>query len=403
MSVNEWKKSFIIMWCAQFIGMSAITGLISFLPLYVSHLGIVEESSVALWSGLLIGASSFAAAIANPYWGALADRKGRKPMTEKVLFMFGLIMIGMSFAANVYQLFALRIFQGLCGGFVAASTALVTSLTPKEKIPFMVGMFQTAMIAGGAVGPMIGGFIADSFGYRQPFIVFGLLCFITLAVIHFAIQEVFQPAPQKEKTSIRKTFADLWSLADLKLMLVIQFLSQFAIQSIGPILPLYIQSLSANTANLASISGTIIAIGGVSSAIASASMGQLCHRFSYRQILITAALLGAISFIGQLAAADIVMLGFMRAINGLCIGAMIPSSNTIITFLIPESKRGAAFGATSSASLMGNVLGPLCAGLSAMVFGLHAIFWITAALFIVIMLLIFFKIQANYEPEATTV
>jgi len=32
MSANEWRKSFFIMWCAQFIGMSAITGLISFLP-----------------------------------------------------------------------------------------------------------------------------------------------------------------------------------------------------------------------------------------------------------------------------------------------------------------------------------------------------------------------------------
>ena len=397
MLIADWKKNLAIMWSTQFIGMSAITGVISFLPLYVTVLGISDVNEVAMWSGLLMGAASFCAALSNPYWGAMADRKGRKPMVEKILFLYGLIMLTMAYVSNVYQLLALRIFQGLCGGFVASATALVVSMAPPEEISFTVGIFQTSIILGGATGPMIGGFIADYFGYRTPFVVFGVLCLLALIVIRFAVKETFKPVIKSEKTSLKKTMQYIWSLSDLRLMLLVQFLIQFAIQSIGPILPLYIQTLISDSSSLASISGTIIAIGGVTSAIASASMGLVAKRFSHKQILITASLLGAISFIGQLAANDIVVFAILRALNGLCIGAMIPSSNTIISYLIPESKRGAAYGITSSAGLMGNVLGPVCAGFLSLFFGMASIFWITSIFFVVVSALLFVHAKETYS------
>ncbi len=396
---TQWKRSFYIMWTAQFIGMSAITGVVAFLPLYIMQLGVTNTSSLGLWAGILMGATSFFAALSNPYWGAMADRQGRKPMVEKVLFLFGLIMMVMAFVTNVYQLLALRIFQGLCGGFVAAATALGLSMAPKEKIPFIVGMFQTALIVGGAVGPMIGGVIADLFGYRLPFIIFGALCLVTLIIIRFAISEAFIPTPKSEQPSIKETLRYIWSLGDLKVMLIVLFLAQFAMQSIGPILPIYIQNMVSNTGSLASISGTIIAIGGITRALASASMGLINRHFSHRRILTIASILCAVTFIGQLAANSILSLGIMRAINGLCIGAMIPSANTIVTYLIPEAKRGAAYGITGGAALMGNVLGPLCAGLFSIFFGISSIFWVTSLLFLFVFVILFVQIKADYHPQ----
>lgn len=396
MLMVEWKKNFAIMWATQFIGMSAITGMISFLPLYVTVLGINDPSEVAMWSGILMGAASFCAALSNPYWGAMADRKGRKPMVEKVLFMYGLIIIAMAYVANVYQLLTLRILQGLCGGFIASATALVLSMTPPEEISFTVGMFQTSIIVGGTTGPMLGGFIADYFGYRQPFVVFGSLCLLALIIVRFAVTEQFAPVVKNKATPLKQTFQYIWSLGDLRLMLLVQFLAQFAMQGIGPVLPLYIRGIVPDISSLASVSGVIIAIGGVTSAIASASMGSVSKRFSHKQILIAASLLGAFSFLGQLAADDIVTFAILRAINGLSIGAMIPSSNTIITVLIPESKRGAAYGITSGAGLMGNVLGPVCAGMLSLLFGITAIFWITAILFGAVSALLFVFAKKTY-------
>ena len=395
----SWKKSFASMWLAQFIGMSAITGVVSFLPLYVSQLGVTNENTLGLWAGILMGATSFFAALSNPYWGSLADRSGRKPMVEKTLLAFGLLMIAMAFVGNVYQLLCLRIFQGICGGFVASATALGISLTPKEKIPFAVGMFQTALIVGGAVGPMIGGIIADHFGYHLPFIVFGLLSIVTLLFVHCSVTENFTPTAKAANNSVKNMLHYIWARNELKLMLIVLFLAQFAMQSIGPILPIYIQGLVSDTTTLASVSGTIIAIGGLTSALAAASMGFFCRIFSHRQILSTAALLCAVTFIGQLAADNVTSLGIARAVNGFCIGMMIPSANTIITYLIPADKRGAAYGITGSAALMGNVLGPLSAGLFSILFGISSIFWITTGLFLAVFILLL-EIKVHYKSSA---
>ena len=57
---NAWKKTFAVMWLAQFIGMSAITGVVSFLPLYVTHLGVTGTGSLGLWAGVLMGAGYMA-------------------------------------------------------------------------------------------------------------------------------------------------------------------------------------------------------------------------------------------------------------------------------------------------------------------------------------------------------
>lgn len=391
-----WKK-LAILWSAQLIGMSAITGVISFLPLYVTHLGINDVEEASMWSGLLVGAAAFCAALSNPFWGAMADRRGRKTMLEKVLLIFAFLMIAMAFVRNVYQLLALRLLQGTFGGFTAAATALAVSLSPKDKIASTIGIFQTSLIVGGAVGPMIGGLIADYFGYRQPFLVFGFLCILSFLIIHFTITENFSPLPKNEKPSIKAVFKYFLSMTDLKIMLFILFLATFAIQGLGPILPLYIRSIASDQSNIATISGTLIAVGGIASAFSSASMGALVRHYSHKQIMVVASVLGGITFIGQIIADDIMVLSVMRFFNGLCIGAMVPSANTIITYLIPESKRGAAFGATSTFSLMGQVLGPISAGFLSLIFGIKAIFWVTTALFLLAAILLLTKIKDRYE------
>lgn len=382
-TIAEWKKHLAVMWFAQVMGMSAITGVVSFLPLYITHLGVTSLEETEIWAGILMGVAALFAGISGPYWGALGDRKGRKPMVERVMLMFSLVMIGMAFVTNVYQLLVLRIVQGIFGGFTAAALALVTSVTPEEEIGFTMGIFQTAMVVGGAFGPMFGGIVADHVGYRQTFVVFGLLCLLALTVIHFAVPEHFKPAPQTAKPSVWRDIQSVVIIPGIKSMLLVLFLIQFAIQVIAPIMPLYVQTMVADNTYIASISGTVIAVAGLTSSISSASMGLMGKHFSHRMILCTAASLGAVFFYLQTLAADVLTLGAFRALSGFCLGAMIPSANTIITYLIPPEKRGVAYGVTSGASLMGNVIGPLSGGFIALHFGIGSVFLCTSLFFAV--------------------
>jgi DHA1 family multidrug resistance protein-like MFS transporter len=384
------------MWFAQLIGMGAITGVVAFLPLYLPHLGVSSLEEIEFWAGVLMGVAPLFAGAASPYWGSVADRKGRKPMVERVMIMFGTVMICMAFVTSVYQLLALRIIQGIFGGFTAAALALVTSVTPNEEMGFTLGMFQTAMITGGAVGPMFGGLVADYFGYRYAFLAFGILCFLALILIHFAVNERFKPIPQTAKLSMRREIGSILSIPGLKSMLVVQFLVQFSIQIIAPVMPLYIQALVPDSQYVASICGTVIAIAGVTSAFASAGIGQFGKRFRNRDILTVAAAIGAVIFACQAMAADIINLAVLRGLSGLCLGAMMPTSNTIISFLIPVERRGIAYGVTTGAAQLGNVIGPISGGALAVSLGMPSVFWVTALLFAAIAIWVGWRIK---EPQ----
>jgi DHA1 family multidrug resistance protein-like MFS transporter len=384
LALTEWKKNLAIMWLAQLIGMGAITGVVSFIPLYIPQLGITRLAEIEIWSGILMGVAPLFAGLAGPYWGAIADRKGRKPLVERVMLMFGCVMIGMAFVSDIYQLLALRIVQGIFGGFTASALALVASMTPKSEIGFAMGLFQTAMIAGGAVGPMFGGLVADSLGYEYSFAAFGLLCFIALVIIHFAVTERFTPAPQTDKPSIGSEITDILAIPGLKSMLVVQFLIQFSLQIIAPIMALYVKEMVPDTPYLASICGTIIAIAGVTSAIAAAGAGKLTRRYRNRDILVVAASIGAFFFAWQALAPSVLAFGILRGLSGFCLGAMLPASNTIITFLIPRAKQGVAYGVTTGAVQLGNVIGPLSGGAIALTLGIPSVFWVTAFLFAVV-------------------
>jgi len=151
--------------------------------------------------------------------------------------------------------------------------------------------------------------------------------------------------------------------------------------NIAPVLPLYVQSLAPDLVYIASTCGAIIAVSGLTSALASAGMGQLSKHFSHRRILLAGAACTAVFFAAQAAATSVLVLGILRGMSGFFLGAMLPTINAVIFLLIPAEKRGVAYGVTTGAMQMGNVLGPLTGGTIALYFGIPAVFWVTAGLF----------------------
>lgn len=397
MRMAEWQKNLAVMWVVQFAAMGAITGVTSFLPLYVPELGVASTQQAELWGGVLMGITPGFAALFGPYWGRLADRHGRKIMVERVMLAFALFMILMGFVHNVYELLGLRIVQGIFGGFTAAALALVTSITPPEEIGFSMGVFQTAMIAGGAFGPMFGGFIADHISFRAAFISFGLLCAAAFVCVFTLINEHFTPVRKKQTPSLLKEARNLFAIPGLWTVLIVQFLVQFGIQVVAPILPLYIQNISPAENNVATITGVIIAIAGLTSAVASAAMGYVSKALTFRQILFYSSAGSAVLFAAQAFTTSYWTLGTLRGLSGFFLGAMLPSINAMLTLLIPAEKRGLAFGFTTTAYQAGLVLGPMAGGVLGLYWGDAAVFLVTGAAYALNALWVFIHV---HEPAS---
>lgn len=376
--MSLWKKNLYWLVVIQVLAGSAIIGVISFIPLFIHELGIHDVGAAGMWAGLITGVTSLTAALANPYWGAYGDRRGRKRVIIQILLALTVVMGVMSLVQSPLQLFVLRAVQGAVGGFIAAGLAMVVTQTPKEHSSSALGIYQTGIVLGATLGPVLGGAVADLVGYRETFVFFGMLALIGAGVAYRFLYEDFTPVPQTEKDSVLDNFKLFMRIPTVRLMMGIQFLVNFALMGLGPILPIYIKGMVGDTGALASISGIILAIGGLAGALSSLNMRRICQWFTHRNILMYGSFFAGLFFIAQYFAHDIYTLGFFRMLNGFCIGTLMPSANTIIAANVPENKRGVAFGVTSSATLMGNVIGPIVSGILALSLGMASVFWSTA-------------------------
>lgn len=74
----NWKRNLTVTWLGCFLTGAAFSLVMPFLPLYVEQLGVTGHSALNMWSGLVFSITFLFSAVASPFWGGLADRKGRK-------------------------------------------------------------------------------------------------------------------------------------------------------------------------------------------------------------------------------------------------------------------------------------------------------------------------------------
>lgn len=73
-------------------------------------------------------------------------------------------------------------------------TALVASISPRERTGYAMGVLQVGLGIGVALGPVIGGLIADHFGYNAVFYITSALLFFSGVLVHIGVQELFSPS-----------------------------------------------------------------------------------------------------------------------------------------------------------------------------------------------------------------
>lgn len=180
-SIN-WKRNLIVAWLGCFLTGAAFSLVMPFLPLYVEQLGVTGHSELNMWSGIVFSITFLFSAIASPFWGGLADRKGRKIMLLRSALGMGIVMVLMGLAQNIWQFLILRALLGLLGGFVPNANALIATQVPRNKSGWALGTLSTGGVSGALLGPMAGGLLADSYGLRPVFFITAsvlLLCFLS--------------------------------------------------------------------------------------------------------------------------------------------------------------------------------------------------------------------------------
>jgi DHA1 family multidrug resistance protein-like MFS transporter len=379
--VEAWQRNLYVIWISQLVAIIGFAVVFPFLPYYVQELGVTELHEVELWSGVLFATQAVTMAIFAPIWGTLSDRYGRKLMVQRAMFGGAITLAAMGFAQDVWQLAILRAIQGMLTGTVSAATTLVASSTPRERSGYALGLLQMAIWSGASVGPLIGGLIADSWGYRAAFWVTGILLFLAGLTVWRFVEEDFQPATRTEDRSGGGFWEGVRLVVHRRPLLSlfsIRFITRLGVRLIGPVLPLFVQSLVPPTARLATITGLISGVQAGASAIGAVTLGRASDRIGYRRVLLACTALGALLYVPQFLVTTPWQLLILQGAVGLAMSGVLASTSALLANLAPEGRQGAVYGVDASVVSAANAVGPMLGASIAATVGLRAPFLLTA-------------------------
>ncbi|MGE9550472.1 multidrug efflux MFS transporter MdtG [Erwinia amylovora] len=378
LSSIHWQKNLFVAWCGCFLTGVAFSLVMPFLPLYVELLGVTDPESLNLWSGLVFSITFLFSAIASPFWGGLADRKGRKIMLLRSALGMAIVMLLMVMATSIWQFLVLRALLGLLGGFVPNANALIATQVPRSKSGWALGWLSTGAVSGALIGPLIGGLLADSFGLRPVFFITAAVLFICFIMTLFAIREEFIPVQKKDMLHVRQVFTSLKSPKLVLSLFITTLIIQVATGSIAPILTLYVRDLAGNIQNLAFVSGLIASVPGVAALISAPRLGKLGDRIGPERILIAMLMVSVLLLLPMSLVQNPLQLGILRFLLGAADGALLPAVQTLLIYNASNQVAGRIFSYNQSFRDIGNVTGPLMGAVVSAHWGYRAVFVVTA-------------------------
>lgn len=374
-SAPNWQRTLGALWLAQTLTIIGFSLRTPFLPFFVAELGARNLETQVLWAGAINAGGAAVMAITAPLWGALADRYGRKLMVLRAMVAGSLTIGLMALATSPWQLFVLRLVEGGFTGTVTASTTLAASTVPRERLGFGLGLMQMAVFSGSAVGPLIGGVLADQIGYRATFVLAGSLLLLSALLVAFLVEERFEPPPRRAGHG--ETGGETWRLllAPALLGIVVSLLAlRAASMALQPIVPLLVAQLARGSSAVNSLAGLAMGVSGMTSAVASVGLGRLSDRIGQRPLLIASGALAAATFLPLGLTTQVWQVIVLQALFGIASGGMLPTANALVARLTPEGRRGTIYGFTTTASSLGAFVGPSVGTVLAAALGLHAPF-----------------------------
>lgn len=377
-----WKRNLYICCLASFIVSAGMSQMAPILPLYIAELGVADSGDVARWAGIVFGCNFISLAVFSPIWGKLADRYGRKPMILRASGWLGLIMIGMSFAQSVWHLVVLRLLQGCLSGFQAAVVPLIAQETPREHSGWAMGMFFTAQVTGGLLGPLIGGMISELIGIRHSFLLMGSLCLLGFLALT-QIRETRRTAAAGTPAGLRDVFSALPHRRAVVGLFLTTLVLHFSLTCIQPILTVYVSELAPDTEHLAVISGAVFSSAGFASMLTASRLGHISDRIGAQNVLPACLLLAGLVSIPQGLVTAPWQLALLRFLHGIAIAGLMPSVNSLIRQLTPPDCLGQIYGFNQSAQFIGMFSGAFLGGHLAAVFGIRQMFFAVALLLLI--------------------
>lgn len=393
-----WKKNLFVLSIAVFIAGIAFSEIMPFLSLYINTLGNFSHQQLNFWSGIVYSGTFIVSAVVSPWWGKLADKKGRKPMILRAGIGMSVVIACMGLVQNVWQLLLLRMLQGVFAGFISNSNALVATETPKTNSGQALGTIASATTAGTLLGPLVGGALTSIFSYRITFMITGgLLLLCSILVLFFVHEDDFKPVTAKKLDKASGVIKLLRSPHLIFGLLLTTLIIQAANNSINPIVSLYVRQLLNGHDNVVFISGVIAALPGIATFLVASRFGALGDKIGTHKIIVAGFIAASIFFFLTAFVRNTVELGILRFLVGFSDACLFPQVQTMLTKNSPAAVTGRIFSWNQSAMYIGNIVGPLLGSFVSGMFNYSMVFIVTTVIVLINLLLFRINVIRNLQ------
>ncbi|NEO25783.1 MAG: MFS transporter, partial [Kamptonema sp. SIO4C4] len=150
---------------------SSLTILLPTLPLYIESVGATQQQI-----GLVMGSFAIGLIFSRGILGQWADQRSRKLVVQIGTAVVGLAPFGYLLVGSLPVLAVIRGLHGISiAGLTTGYSALVVDLSPPQKRGEIVGYMTLVVPIGMALGPALGSYLVEGFGYTTVFWVSGTL------------------------------------------------------------------------------------------------------------------------------------------------------------------------------------------------------------------------------------
>jgi MFS family permease len=360
---DDFKATAIPVSAATLMSMLGVGMMVPALPQLAAQAG---SSGVA--AGALIGGYGLSRLLFNTPSGMLTDRLGVAKSAVIGLLLLAAVSVFGFFASSFTALFLVMAMQGAASSVfsTAAMTALVLKAGPKGR-GRALSWFQTALLAGFAIGPVIGGQLVDRFGAHAPFPTQAAIALLAL----LALRAMPKVPPAERHSTAPST--GLGSLIGPALIVgglggFAAFFCRFGVAwNLVPVAAL--QEFHLSTSEL----GWIIGAGTLANLLAMPVLGRLVDGWGAKPTFIAASVLNITGMLALFAAPSLVMLWISTAVVMLATGVMLPAAGALALTNAKPQVMGRTMGLFRTIGESGMALGPVVVPAVTAIGGLHVL------------------------------
>jgi predicted MFS family arabinose efflux permease len=301
--------------------------------------------------------------IAHGYAGELSDRIGIRSLmvwslalrSAVVASLGALVLIEAPIAVIAVVIVVSAVLRG---GFEPVAYAAVADVVPTGQRVAAFGLQRMGTNLGWAIGPALGGLLADTVPYGFVFFCAAPTLLIAAAAVA-RLREPTRSESARVNVSLREAFAEAMSRSDVMLFLVCTLLFQLVHTQLFSIFPIYASSdLELSKRAI----GLLYAVNGLGVLLLQVPAVAVISRLGNHRALIVGAILYVAAFLGFGAAVGLASAA--AAVLVATIGEVIiaPAQQATTAEMSNPSRLGRAFGLLGIMQMVGVALGPVSGG-----------------------------------------